>query len=309
MSNKSDINSGLAQGSLQGLKSGLGLSKMESGIKKGLANGISRRDKVQDPATLPAGKAPLVYWVADLFPEPANPTTVSAGSFPRLAGSATLTAAGNPVRRKGCGTKWFVDFDNATDLITSSTTTGTRELTVFLVTRPCSTVATDITIFSRLNNSFNQLGDLSVFITGSNKIAARLSSAATTAANFVRYETPVLRDYSLINGVKNGLAENEWFLVTIKFNMNRGLDIPQRDIEIYINGTISPATLTNNTWNLEAGQNMPNVSCFFGNAAGGTNPSSSGAHMAAGLVFDYWLSNAEQLRIENFFRYYYGLGF
>ena len=315
MSNKSDINSGLAQGSLQGLKGGLGLSKMESGIKKGMANGISRHDKVQDPATMPAGKAPLIYWVADLFPEPASPTTISAGSFPRLAGSATLTAAGNPQRRKRCGTKWNIEFDNATDLISSSSITGTRELTVFLVFRPCSTVVTDTTIFSRLNNSINSIGDITMYITGSNKIAVRMNSAASTAVNFIRYETPIFRDYSLTNAVKTGLADNDFILLTVKFDMNRGVAIPQRDIEIYINGTKSPLTEINDTWNLEYnpptsnGADMANNACHFGNGAGGSNPSNAGTHIASGLVFDYWLSNAEQLRIENFYRYYYGLGF
>ena len=315
MSSKAEMSSGLVGGVYQGYKTGFGFSKMESGFRKGLLNGIRKHDKVQDPKTMSGSRSARMFWLSDISPEPLPGSAVTSGAFPNLVGSETLNAAGNPVRRKGVGEKWYIDFDNATDLISSSSITGTRELTVFMVFRPSSTVATDTTIFSRLNNAFNSMGDITVFITGSNKIAVRMNSAASTSTNFVRYETPVLRDYSLINAVKNGLAENEFILLTIKFDMNRGVAIPQRDIEIHINGTKCPLIEINDTWNLEYnppasnGANMADNACHFGNAAGGLNPSSSGVHLASGLVFDYWLSSAEQLRIENFYRYYYGLRF
>ena len=306
MSNKSDINSGLVQGVLQGAKTGLGFSRMESGIKKGVMNGISRREKVQDPAMLPSSKLPLAYWVADIFPEVADGTTVSSVS--NLAGSATLTMGGSAVRRRGCGNKAYIDFDNTSDLIQTSSTAGTRELTVMMVFRPSSNVATDTAIFERLNSSVTQIGDISIYITGSNKIAVRFNSSTSTST-YLRYETSVLRDYALSNGVKTGTAENEWILLTAKFDMNRGVANPGRDIEVYINGTKNNMALINNTWNLATGQNMQSVSCFFGNAGTGINPSSSGVHVASGMVFDYWLSNAEQLRIENFLKHYYGFRF
>lgn len=306
MSNKSDINSGLVQGVLQGAKTGLGFSRMESGIKKGTLNGISRREKVQDPAMLSSTKQPLTYWVADIFPEVADGTTVS--SVPNLAGSATLTVGGNPARRKGCGNKSYIDFDNTSDLIQTSSTTGTRELTVMMVFRPSSAVATDTAIFERLNSAITQTGDISIYITGSNKIAVRFNSSTSTTS-YLRYETSILRDYSLSSAVKTGTAENEWILLVAKFDMNRGVSIPGRDIEVYINGTKNNMALINDTWNLATGQNMPSVSCFFGNSGSAINPSSSGVHVAAGIVFDYWLSNAEQLRIENFLKHYYGFRF
>lgn len=317
MSNKAEMSSGLVGGVYQGYKTGFGFSKMESGIKKGFLSGIRKHDKVQDPTTMSSNRLAKIFWLSDIIPEPLPAATV--GSVPNLAGSATLTVAGNAVRRKGVGEKWYIDFDNSSDLISSSIITGTRELTVSLIFRPCSTVVTDTIIFSRLSNVVNSMGDITIFITGSNKIAVRMNSAASTAANFIRYETPVLRDYALINYARGqtaaGLAENEWFLLTVKFDMNRGVLIPQRDIEIYINGTKMPLREINDTWNLEYnpptnnGLNMADNACHFGNAAGGINPSLAGVHLASGLVFDYWLSNAEQLRIENFYRYYYGLRF
>lgn len=317
MSSKAEMSSGLVGGVHQGYKTGFGFSKMESGFKKGFLNGIRKHDKVQDPTTMSGSRLAKIFWVADTLPEPLPGATVTAGSFPNLVGSATLTVAGNPIRRKGIGEKWNIEFDSSTDIISSSTITGTRELTVFLIFRPCFTSTADVHMFSRLNSSTNSIGDITIFITGSNKIAVRMNSAASTSTLFIRYETPVLREYSLANNVKTGLAENEWFLLTVKFDMNRGVLIPQRDIEIYINGTKSPLTEINDTWDLEYnpptnnGQNMADNPCQFGNQASGSQPAGGtvGTHLASGMVFDYWLSNAEQLRIENFYRYYYGLRF
>ena len=319
MSSKAEMSSGLVGGVYQGYKTGFGFSKMESGFRKGLLNGIRKHDKVQDPTTMSGSRLAKIFWVADILPEPLPGATVAAGAFSNLVGSATLTVTGNAVRRKGVGEKWYIDFDNSSDLISSSALTGTRELTVSLIFRPCSTVVTDTIIFSRLANVSNSIGDITIFITGSNKIAVRMNSAASTAVNFIRYETPVLRDYALINYARGqaaaGLAENEWFLLTVKFDMNRGVAIPQRDIEIYINGTQMPLIEINDTWNLEYnpptsnGANMADNACHFGNSAGASQNAGIGVHLASGLVFDYWLSNAEQLRIENFYRYYYGLRF
>jgi hypothetical protein len=251
MSSKAEMSSGLVGGVYQGYKTGFGFSKMESGFRKGLLNGIRKHDKVQDPTTMSGSRLAKIFWIADIFPEPLPGSGVAAGAFPNLVGSATLNVLGNPIRRKGVGQKWNIEFDNVSDLISSSSLTGTRELTVFLVFRPCSTVATDTAIFSRLSNASNTMGDITMYITGSNKIAVRMNSAASTSVNFIRYETPVLIDYSLTNAVKTGLAENEFILLTVKFDMNRGVAIPQRDIEIYINGTKSPLTEINDTWNLE----------------------------------------------------------
>lgn len=307
MSNKSDINSGLLQGGLQGLKSGLGYSRMESGMKKGMMNGLSRRDKVQDPATMPTGKGPFAYWVADIFPEVADGTTV--GSVANLAGAATLTIGGSPQRRKGCGSKYYIDFDNSGDVIQTSSTTGTKELTVVVLFRPVSTVTTDTTIFARESSSITQAGDLFIDITGSNKIALTFISSSSTSTS-LRYESSVLPDYTLTNTIKTGTNTNDWILMTAKFDSTRGTTNPTRDIELHINGTKMPLTLVTNTWNLNStGTNLPNVSCFFGNDSDGVNPSSTGTQLAAGIVFNYWINESDQLRIENFFRYYYGIRF
>lgn len=313
MSNKSDINGGLLQGSLQGIKSGLGFSRMESGIKKGSMNGIASRNKVQDPAKMHSGKIPFAFWVSDIFPEVADGATV--GSVANLAGAATISIGGSPFRRKGCGSKYFIDFDNSGDVIQTSATTGTTELTVMIVFRPASTIVADTTIFARESSTITQAGDLFIDITGSNKIALTFISSGSTTTS-LRYESAVLPDYTLTQTVKTGTNTNDWILLTARFDSTRvgpspGTAIPTRDIELHINGTKVGLTLVTNTWSPAAGWNLnlPNVSCFFGNDSDGLNPASSGTQLAAGVVFNYWIDGSDQLRIENFFRHYYGIRF
>jgi hypothetical protein len=53
---------------------------------------------------------------------------------------------------------------------------------------------------------------------------------------------------------------------------------------------------------------MPNTFMSFGNNAP-TSTTGGGSQIAGAIVFDYILSNMEQIRIENFFRYYYGRRF
>lgn len=276
---------------------------MESGIKKGFSNGIARHDKVQDPADMKGDRQALAYWVADIHPAPADGTGV--GSVANLSGSSiTLTAAGNAQRRRGCGNKFYIDNDDVTDRVYTSSTTGTRELTVMMVFRPSSTITADTTIFDRTGGT-TQPGDINIYITGGNKIAARFNSSTSTTT-YLRYETGPLRGYPNTTGnIKTGRSTSEWILMTVKFDMDQK---EGRDIEIYINGTKN-MNLINDTWNLAPGTNMQAAACTFGNANSGSNATNSGTHVAAGLVFDYWLSGADQLRIENFFRYYYGIRF
>ena len=76
------------------------------------------------------------------------------------------------------------------------------------------------------------------------------------------------------------------------------------EMEIYINGVknMTPVTTTF-TGTTTA---MSNLTVHFGNTTTQTNDVNYRLQMASAVVFDYWLSNAEQMRIENFYRYYYG---
>ena len=55
---RNGINDGLKQGRLQGLKSGFGFSRMDSGNKKGLVSEPGMHNKLQDPTLLQGGKKP-----------------------------------------------------------------------------------------------------------------------------------------------------------------------------------------------------------------------------------------------------------
>jgi hypothetical protein len=45
---------------------------------------------------------------------------------------------------------------------------------------------------------------------------------------------------------------------------------------------------------------------YFGNNSSTTN---GGSQIASAITFDYWLNSSEQIRMENFYRWYYGRRF
>jgi hypothetical protein len=76
------------------------------------------------------------------------------------------------------------------------------------------------------------------------------------------------------------------------------------EMEIYLNGKLNMTPVT--TTFGSSTSTMPNTGYSFGNNSSAT---SAGCHMASGIVFNYWLNTSEQIRIENFYRYYYGYRF
>jgi len=96
----------------------------------------------------------------------------------------------------------------------------------------------------------------------------------------------------------------DWVLLTIKARMKQPTGVGS-ELEIYLNGTknmvrtFGPITgFTSTTWN--------NSYIVFGN---GTSFVNGGGSIAAGLIIEQWVNESEQLRLENYFREYYGINF
>jgi hypothetical protein len=305
MSSKAEMSSGLTNGILQGYKSGLGFSRMESGFKKGLLNGIRSHNKVQDPtAGIIGNKAPEFFWIADYtntggtYP-PISGNAISSTDGPyELIGGGLMTAASNPVFR-GNGVyynKGYVDFASSADRISTSTTiVGTSELTVVMLLRLSSTLTG--VLFQR--GASATVGDITISSIGGNRIRVTLTGPSSTSSVYETYESTIATTTTTSDGTNN----NKWFILTVKF------DLTQRngngsEMEIYINGVknMTPVTTTF-TGTTTA---MSNLTVHYGNTTTQTNDVSYRCQIASSVYFDYWLNNTEQTRIENFYRYYYG---
>jgi len=307
MSSKAEMSSGLTNGVLQGYKSGLGFSRMESGFKKGLLNGIRDHNKVQDPTVgLIADKIPTLFWVADytrtggVYPPTPNSTIGSTDGPFELIGGSLMVAGSNPVFRKGVlNEKGYVDFSTSADRISSpTTTTGTSEFTVCMVLR-LSSILTGV-LLQRISTG-STVGDIQITSIGGTKIRVSfIGSPTTTSSVYETYEPTI----ATTETISNGTNTNKWFILTVKF------DLTQRngngsEMEIYIDGVKNMTPITT-TFTGTTAATMPNVSIHFGNTTTSSNDVNYRCQIASAVVFNYWLSNSEQMRIENFYRYYYG---
>ena len=75
-------------------------------------------------------------------------------------------------------------------------------------------------------------------------------------------------------------------------------------MELYINGKLNVNPVT--TGFVGSTSNFSSQSMNFGNDI---TQASGGSQIAGALVLDYWANSSEQIRLENFFRWYYGFRF
>ena len=310
MSNGNELGGFLSTGILQGLKAGMSFARMESGLKKGYNNGIRRHDRVQDPTVgLLQNKEPEVFWLADYcatstFP-PTNGSNVT--SIYNLVNTAqNLTIAQSPIYRSNgvYNNRGYVDFNTGNDIAyTPVNYTGTKELTVTMLVRFSSLVTNRVLFYRVFSTGANTVGDIQITVPAANKIRASMYGNAGTLSV---YET-FYPGLDTLATVTNGTNNNEWFLVTVKFDLNQKYG-PGSEIEIFINGMKNQLPITTTFTPPSVATNMPNTFMSFGNNAP-TSITGGGSQIAGAIVFDYILSNMEQIRIENFFRYYYGRRF
>jgi hypothetical protein len=305
MSSKAEMSSGLTNGILQGYKSGFGFSRMESGFKKGLLNGIRSHNKVQDPtAGIIGDKAPEFFWIADYtntggtYP-PISGNAISSTDGPyELIGGGLMTAASNPVFR-GNGVyynKGYVDFASSADRISTSTTiVGTSELTVVMLLR-LSSILTGV-LFQR--GASATVGDITISSIGGNRIRVTLTGPSSTSSVYETYESTI----AATENTSNGTNSNKWFILTVKFDMTQR-NGNGSEMEIYIDGVKNMTPITTTFTGTTTA--MSNLTVHYGNTTTQTNDVSYRCQIASSVYFDYWLNNTEQTRIENFYRYYYG---
>ena len=305
MSSKAEMSSGLTNGVLQGYKSGLGFSRMESGFKKGLLNGIRAHNKVQDPTVgIIADKTPKFLWIADYTntggtypPISGNAITSTDGPY-ELIGGGLMTAASNPVFR-GNGVyynKGYVDFASSADRISTSTTiVGTSELTVIMLLRLSSTLTG--VLFQR--GASATVGDITISSIGGNRIRVTLTGPSSTSSVYETYESTI----ATTTTTSDGTNSNKWFILTVKFDMTQR-NGNGSEMEIYINGVKNMTPIT--TTFTGSSTAMSNLTVHYGNTTTQSNDINYRCQIASSIYFDYWLNNTEQTRIENFYRYYYG---
>lgn len=267
-----------------GIKSGRSLSQMKGGVLSGLSNGIMNNKNMQDPTLLIGSKAPLVYWNAESSESNATFTVTSVSNIIKTS-AETLVVTSDPFESNGdvYGGKGGIIFD-PTDFIGTSAVLGNKtEATIIVVAQPTST--SGAYIFNSIWSSFSTIGDF--WITANSGILTCQLIGDPTATSVVINSYP--------------LNTEHYHIITLKMRLTKG---DGRDaLELFVNGA-KHSNYTSNTFT--PGTNFQDANVRFGGNSGQTL---GGNSIAAGLVFDYYLENHEQLRIENYLRWYYGRNF
>lgn len=299
---RNGINDGLKQGWLQGVKSGYGFSRMGGGLKKGLVSEPGMHNKVQDPTLLKGSKKPSCFWIADFATATGAGATITAMSELAPGGTSLLINSSPAYQPPYSGNggvynnRAYVDFNSSADgIYTSSSTMGSgkNEFTLMMVFRISSTTNGRVLFYSVDSTIADTIGDIQVTTQGGNKVRVSvIGNPTTTSAVYDTYDP-------LVEGLYH------WHILTVKVRLYQP-NGPGSEVEMYLNGKLNMAPVTT-TFGGSTSTFVGNSFVFGNNST--TSFTAGGSQIASAITFDYWLNSSEQIRMENFYRWYYGRRF
>jgi hypothetical protein len=300
---RNGINGGLRQGWLQGVKSGMGFAKMDGGLKKGIVSESGMHNRVQDPTLFLGSKKPSAFFLADFATATGAGANISA--LQQLIPGATTFVLNSgvvwqpPYRGNGgvYNNRAYLDFNNTADAVYTNSSTmgsGKNEFTLMMVFRVST--ASQAALFCSIDSTFSlTIGDLVVETYGDNVRVTFTGNPTTTSSVYDTYD-PTLQ------------VGNHWHLLTVKARLYQP-NGPGSEMEIWLNGKKDMTPVTT-TFGASTGNFIGNTFVFgaYGQSVAG-GFSRGGSNIAGAITFDYWLNPSEQIRMENYFRWYYGRRF
>lgn len=287
------MNSGLRQGILQGIKTGIS-SSLKSGMLSGMTSKGSIKDKMQDPALIVGGKKPLLFCNADNLDT--NSGTVITlkdlvGSGYRLTNAQGTSFTPDLVREGIFNLRDYLDFNNSNCSLYPTPEinfNGKSEISFIMVLK-LKSIASQIVF---LEDSTTP-GGIDLSIIDANRTLRSIyyggQPGSVTNSQYDTFLSPNERE--------------DWIILTCKYRLKQnGAGSEQ---EMYVNGRFQHKFNSSN-FNIVTTSYTSAQQITIGNTSRTTG--SRGASMLFGsfLLFDYWLNESEQLRLENYFRWYYG---
>ena len=291
---------GFNQGYLQGVKTGLGMANHRTGFAGGITDGTANMDKLQDPATLTGLKKPVLFCNADNVT-----TTASSITMTDLVGSGfALTQNGSGqtpdvVAKDIRNLRNVLDF-NETDSSLFPTPSynfaGESEYSVMMVVK----IKPIASVILKVQDDLNPGTLLLETINTAQTIQSTLTGGTAGA-----------RTFSVYRSRSSGISISElqdYMILTFKARLAQpGGDGSEQ--ELHINGTLKK-TFYGSDFNVITTSMTSTQTFIVGNTRTDFNATDGGGmYLGAFLLFDYWLNESEQLRLENYFRDYYGYKF
>ena len=292
---KTGFVTGFNQGILQGVKTGLGMAGQRTGYASGITDGTAYPTKLQDPVTLTGVKKPLIYCNAD------NVTTNTGTviTLTDLIGSGfTLTNAQGSGFTPDSITNDIFNLRNSLDFNDSRCSlyptptlnfSGDSEISVMMVVK--------------LKPIANQIFYIDDSITPGG-VDLSTSDTSRTIRSIYYGGQPGSVTNSQYDTFASQVEREDWMILTAKYQLNLSQGVGSEQ-EVYINGALKKQLFTSNfniiTTAMTSGQTF-----IVGNTSTTSGGRGAGMYFGAFLLFNYWLNESEQLRLENYFRDYYG---
>lgn len=287
----SGLKSGLQMGNFQGVKAGRGIGNIETGLVSGLNNGNTTRRKLHNPVAIKGTLQPYCYWNADNVTLSGSTVT----DVTNLNGTAgAFTVNGSPtISLLSVGRRSAIDLSSNNDSVQISAAgnailSNTNQATVSIVFR---TTDVSATLYANQGSTITSTrGDFFITTTSTDQIQIQFWS--DNPGNVI-YRTGVIQN-----------LQTRYHTLTVKFDLQQRYGVGS-EVEVILDGMPKPLDLVSSTF-------VPNSLGFvstqqhFGN---NKTLATSLSFMASGFLCGYWMSDSQQIMLENFYRWYYGINF
>lgn len=292
---QSGLDTGMERGFHQGVNSGLSNSNISSGMKGGIVSTIWDKSKIQNPLNLTGTKKPVMFGCAD-FCGGEGTTQLTMNDIANTGKTfiTNLSQSNRPIQTPNkIGTKNALVYASAASQLNASSApipSAKSSMTLMMVCK-----------MSGIQNTW--LASTNAITAGALDVTAFSSDVYSINSNFY-YATSAFSTYRTLSPSPSYMRD--YVIVTLKYKI-ANLTGTGSEQELYVNSRLSKyASATTFT---------PGVSTFTMSALGiGNNPGSgptnaTGFELGSVILFDYFLNESEQLRLENYFRWYYGRPF
>jgi len=287
---------GHQSGRLQGIKSGTGQANKNNGLKQGIHKLIQDKAHSQDPAELKGIKKPLIFCISDFWTQPSSIETRLldlCGSGYALFCNAGGSFRPQPTPNDIFYNKTSMDFANTSSYFVTTPTlalTGYNAITTIMVVKLKAQAGKVIFTIEDTTTP----GGLNIIIEDTeNRVSSTFRGGQAGSVTSSKFET-----------YKASGEMGDWMIITSKIRLAQ----PQgagSEQELYINGNLQKKFVSSNfdvvTTAFNSAQNI-----IVGNDSTSTGANGNGIKLGGIVMLPYWANESEQIRIENYWRSYYG---
>ena len=304
----SGLKSGLAiRGMQSGILSGNTLGSVQSGYSGGLQNRIPNRDGMLNPVNLSGDKKPLLYGLADdAYDTGGNTTNLAdvANTGNRWVSNGSVVS--RPIAYPNVlGGRAILKYDGSASVMEAlnALSTARNAYTVMCMVKLNGQPGMSIID----TNATTTAGGIYVATPASGASAYQIRSRLYSASSVYSMYTSDVGFTNATSGANTPEEFKDYMLLTCKFRLAQPTGSGSEQ-HLFINGrrhqilsgadnfSVSTTTFT-----------IPTLG--IGNNPSTQNSLAQGFELGMALVLPYWLEYAEQQKIENYFRWYYNKSF